>query len=251
MTATRHCWIASRNSAARLVAIFDLGAQRGGDEVVVGREHRIELRWHRVLALRDLLRQRAIVGLGSGFVETLAGQQLVQHDAGGVDIGAMVDDAAANQLLRSHVAELAEAHLRIGRGATNRALRDAEVDDLRLALEGHEHVRRRDITVDEVDQRAVVAGTAMRVGEAVGELATDEQREIDRQALLAVTEEPESAAQVTTLDVLEREEVLVADPADLEDLRDVDVLQLDRDLCLVDEARDELLVGGEVRQAPS
>src|SRR5690606_22330518 len=36
--------------------------------------------------------------------------------------------------------------------------------------------------------------------------------------------------------------------ADLEHLRDVDVLQLDRDLRLVDEPRDELLVGGEVRQ---
>ena len=61
----------------------------------------------------------------------------------------------------------------------------------------------------------------------------------------------ERAAQVAALDVLEREEVLVADAADLEDLRDVDVLELDRDLRLVDEARDELRVGGEVRQGPS
>jgi hypothetical protein len=55
-------------------------------------------------------------------------------------------------------------------------------------------------------------------------------------------------AQVATLDVLEREEVLVADPPDLEDLRDVDVLELDRDLGLVHEPRDELLVLREVGQ---
>ena len=65
---------------------------------------------------------------------------------------------------------------------------------------------------------------------------------------LALVEQRERAAQVAALDVLEREEVLVADAADLEHLRDVDVLQLDRDLRLVDEPRDELRVGGEVRQ---
>ena len=58
---------------------------------------------------------------------------------------------------------------------------------------------------------------------------------------LLLAEQRERAAQVAALDVLEREEVLVADAADLEDLRDVDVLQLDRDLRLVDEPRDELL----------
>ena len=66
--------------------------------------------------------------------------------------------------------------------------------------------------------------------------------------LLALAEQRERAAQIAALDVLEREEVLVADATDLEDLRDVDVLELDRDLRLVDEARDELRVGGEVRQ---
>jgi hypothetical protein len=56
-------------------------------------------------------------------------------------------------------------------------------------------------------------------------------------------------AQIAALEVLEkREEVLVADPADLEHLGDVDVLQLDRDLRLVDEPRDELLVLGQARQ---
>ena len=88
----------------------------------------------------------------------------------------------------------------------------------------------------------------MRVREAVGELAADEQREIDGRALAAARQQPERAAQIAALDVLEREEVLVADATDLEHLRDVDVLQLDRDLCLVDEAADEVAIGAEVRE---
>jgi hypothetical protein len=71
------------------------------------------------------------------------------------------------------------------------------------------------------------------VGEPVRELARDEQREIDRQALVSVSEHRERAAQIASVDVLEGEEVLVANPADLEDLGDIDVRQLDRDLGLV------------------
>ena len=65
---------------------------------------------------------------------------------------------------------------------------------------------------------------------------------------MAVREQRQRPAQIAAVDILECEEVLVADPSDLEDLCDVDVLQLDRDLRLVDEPRDELLVGHEVRQ---
>ena len=88
----------------------------------------------------------------------------------------------------------------------------------------------------------------MRVSQTIRELATDEQREIDGQALFAMPEERERTPEVSTLDVLEREEVLVGDAADLEHLGDVDVLELDRDLRLVDEPRDERLVGREVRE---
>src|SRR5436190_23399731 len=63
-----------------------------------------------------------------------------------------------------------------------------------------------------------------------------------------MAEQRERAPEVAALDVLEREEVLVPDAADLEHLRDVDVLELDRDLRLVDEPRDERRVRGEVRE---
>jgi len=86
------------------------------------------------------------------------------------------------------------------------------------------------------------------VGEPVRELAADEQREVDRQPLLALAEQRERAPEVPALDVLEREKVLVADAPDLEHLSDVDVLELDRDLGFVDEPRDERRVRGQVRE---
>jgi hypothetical protein len=88
----------------------------------------------------------------------------------------------------------------------------------------------------------------VRVGEAVGDLAGDEQRDVGGDALTALLQDAQRPPEVAALDVLDGEEVLVADAPDLEDLGDVDVLQLDRDLRLVDEARDELLVLREMRK---
>ena len=68
-------------------------------------------------------------------------------------------------------------------------------------------------------------------------------------ALLALARD--HATQIASLDVLDREEVLAVDLADLEDRGDVGVLQLDGDLRLVDEALDELLVGDEVAAGSS
>src|SRR5690606_17129688 len=50
----------------RLVAILGLGPQRGRDEVVVRREALVDLARQLVLALGDLLRERAIVRFGTG-----------------------------------------------------------------------------------------------------------------------------------------------------------------------------------------
>ena len=50
----------------------------------------------------------------------------------------------------------------------------------------------------------------------------------------------EQAQEVHALDVLHREEVRVADGAEVEDLDDVRVVEAERDLRLVDEHRDEL-----------
>src|SRR5262249_44709747 len=53
---------------------------------------------------------------------------------------------------------------------------------------------------------------------------------------------------VLAVDELERDEVAVFDFAEIEDLGDVGVVQLNRDLRLVDEHRDEFFIFGDVRQ---
>jgi hypothetical protein len=125
-----------------LVAVVGLGPQRGGDQIVVRLEAGVDLRRQRVLAARDLLGERAIIGLGPGLVEPRPGQQLEQHDARGVEVGAMIDHTAADQLLRGHVTELAKSNLGICGSTAHHALGDAEVDHLGLTLERHQHVRR-------------------------------------------------------------------------------------------------------------
>ena len=58
----------------------------------------------------------------------------------------------------------------------------------------------------------------------------------------------EDGPQVAAVDVLERDVVAGVDDAEVEDLRDVRVVQLNRDLRLVDEHADEVLVLRDVRQ---
>jgi len=58
----------------------------------------------------------------------------------------------------------------------------------------------------------------------------------------------EDAAQILAVDVFEGDEVAVVDFAEIEDLGDIRVLELHRDLRLVDEHRDELFVLSDAGQ---
>lgn len=80
-----------------------------------------------MLAADDLLGQGPVIGVFVLGIKPLAGEQLVKDRSGGVNIRAVIDLAAAQELLGSHVAELAEADLRIGDGRLHHALGDAEV----------------------------------------------------------------------------------------------------------------------------
>ena len=61
----------------------------------------------------------------------LARDHLEQHDADGIEIGARVDRAAADRLLRRHVVRRADDDVRLRRVATDVAAqaREAEVED--------------------------------------------------------------------------------------------------------------------------
>jgi hypothetical protein len=85
----------------------------------------------------------------------------------------------------------------------------------------------------------------VRVVEALADLHHGVASHGDRIGLAALAGPIEDRAQVLALHVLERDEVAVADFTELEDLGDVRVGQLNRDLRLVDEHRDELVVLGD------
>ena len=85
-----------------------------------------------------------------------------------------------------------------------------------------------------------LVGLAVRVVEPLGQLLHDVRRQPERQALAGLGGLLQQAQQVDALDVLHREEVRVADRAEVEHLDDVRVVEAERDLRLVDEHRDEL-----------
>ena len=104
------------------------------------------------VAVGDLDRRLAVVGLG-------AGEHLEQQDAGGVDVGARVGDAALD-LLGGQVGDGAHQHTG-GRGVAGGAGHgpgEAEVGDLDAPVVGEQDVLGLDVAVDD----AGVVGGAER-----------------------------------------------------------------------------------------
>ena len=105
-----------------------------------------------------------------------ADEQLVENHTQGVDVGGRVDvEAARVGLFRAHVLGRADEHAvpredgLLGQPLVRR-LRNPEVDDLRdraAVLDGHEHVRRLEVAMDDALLVGVLDGLADR----------DEQRE--------------------------------------------------------------------------
>jgi hypothetical protein len=201
------------------------------------------LRTGAMSAFRDHVEQARDVLLE---VQHLAGQHLVQHDAGREDVGAVVD-ALAPGLLRGHVVVLALDHADRGLARLHRRLGDAEVDQLDLAGRRHQHVLRRHVAVDDAHRLAAAVALAVRVVQAVGHLLGHERRHVDRHLEIALRALAQDLVEVGAVDELHHDVVGFADPPEIEGVGDVDVLQLHRDLRLVDEHLDELLVLREVR----
>ena len=90
---------------------------------------------------------------------------------------------------------------------------------------------------------------AVRVVERRGHLGRDVDGQRDRQRHAQLAAGLLDRAQVAAVDVLHRDEVAAGlDLAEVVDVDDVRVVQLRRELGLVDEHRDELFVVGQVRQ---
>ena len=227
----------------RLPAQIGLLRQRAHDDLVeVARHVRPLGRRRRDVGLADLAEEPVHVLLE---VQHLSGQHLVDEDARREDVGPDVDGIAPG-LLRRHVIVLALDDPDGGLLAAHGRLGDAEVDDLHLAGVRQEDVLRRDVAVDDAHRAAAGVALAVRVVEAGADLLADIGRGLDGHDALELRRLAQDLEQIAAVDVLHRDVVGVADLAQVEDVRDVHVLELDRDLGLVDQHLDEVVVRREV-----
>ena len=149
-------------------------------------------------------------------------------------------------MLGRHVAELAFENSGLGLGCLAGRLGDAEVDELDLALVSNQHVLWRDVAVDEIERPPLGVALVVRVVQPLANLHDHEAHLSLGHGLGVPVQVVEDAPQVAPVDILEGDEVRVVHLTEIEDLGDVRVLQLHRDLRLVDEHRDELFVLGDV-----
>ena len=162
-------------------------------------------------------------------IRHLAREQLVEHDAEGVDVGSLVD-LLALRLLGGDVVARPEDGARLRHALNVDGTRDAEVRDLGLALLGEEHVLRLDVSVHEP--------ALVREVQRAGDLQPVAERLVDRQR--AVREE---ALEVLALDVLEDDVLAAVFLAAVDDRDDVGMGQLRDRARLAPEALDVVLVG--------
>ena len=115
------------------------------------------------------------LSIGETLPNLLAGGGFPEHDARGIDVGAPID-AFSGDLLGRHVPELTfdDTGLRFGPVAAGE-LGDAEIEDLRLTVVGHEHVLRRHVAMDQPETRTVEVGELMRVVKTVERVGNDPQ----------------------------------------------------------------------------
>ena len=167
-----------------------------------------------------------------------AGGQLIQQDADGKDVGAAVDGAAAG-VLGSHVGELAKHDAGFGPLLFERAVGEAEIDQLHLAVKRDHHVVGRHIAVHEI-QGLVGVWIAQAVGgiEGLDHLGDDQQRQVQRQRELPASTAVHQRLDIAAVHQLHRQVVGLLDLADVKDRADVAVAELHDDAGFVDEAGD-------------
>ena len=102
--------------------------------------------------------------------------------------------------------------------------------------------------MDDPEGLTVQVGLLVREVQPLAHQQGDVGRVLGREVLAALGELAQDALGVLALHTLHGEEVLIADAAEVVDLDDVRVLQLDGDLGFVDEHLDELIVVREVLQ---
>ena len=178
--------------------------------------------------------------------EALVGGELPEHDAEREDVRRAIHLGAAD-LLRGHVRELALEGAGLCLREAIGHLRDAEVDDLGVAVVRHEEVVRRDVAVDEAEELSVLSAELVGRVEAVRRVCAHAGRELHGDALASLLHAAHDLAEGLAVEVLHGDPVGVVVLAEIEDLRDVRVVDARGDAGLVEEHVDELIVLDEVR----
>jgi hypothetical protein len=168
---------ATDTPAEAIQEILEGGAERVGRLIAIGRQlsHRAiaNLRQlgvgvgHHVADARLGAREppRHDRSLRVALCEALGSHGLPQHHAHAEDVGSRVH-CLETGLLGRDVRQLALEHATLRGGRCPGRLRDAEVDDLHLAVVGYEHVLRAHVAVDYRERRAVEVAQRMRVVQA-------------------------------------------------------------------------------------
>ena len=207
-------------------AVADVGELevRVGDDVADAR-----------LGAGETLREQR--GLALAVREAPRRDRLPQHHAHAEEIGASIDRIARG-LLRRDVGELAleDPALRRARGA--RGLRDAEVDQLHLPVVGDERVLGAHVAVHHVQRGAVEVLQRVRVVEAGEHVGEDPHVDVEGHARARGL--AQQRVERLPVEVVHRQEVVLAGYADLVRVHHVGVIQPRREPRLVEEHRQEV-----------
>jgi hypothetical protein len=118
----------------------------------------------------------------------LQGQQLVERDAQGVHVRALVDLAIAAELLGRHVIERPHSRTALGDAVVPVRTSQAEVEQHRPALGGERDIRWLHIAVQDLAR--------VGVGERIGDLQRDADAELDPARREQRRSSPESASAI-------------------------------------------------------
>ena len=152
-------------------------------------------------------------------------------------------------LLGRHVLELPLERPALGLRDLPIRFRDSEVAEFDLSFVRNQDVLRRDVAVHDVELLSLPVAPAMRVVECGGHFARDVDGERDGQREIELASGAEDRLQVGPFDIFHRDEVAARlNLAEVVDVHDVRMVQLGRELRLVGEHRDELVIVRDVRQ---
>ena len=236
--------------SARREAFVDVGVNGPSENFSQDRLELFPFVRHKTAPTRHL---QDVVGRHA-LVEALVGEQLVAHHPAGKEVGAGVD-GVPSRVLRCHVRHLAHDNVWLGALDLQSRCCEAEVDELDLTLEAHQHVLRADVAVHKVEGLTRVRVCApVRIVESLQGLTHQVQRRRCRGCPLLLPASILHCAQIAARNVVHGQVVFFevtfrrfgVDATDVEDVANVGVAEGDDDTGFVDEAGDVFPISGEL-----